>query len=80
VTSDLRKAPGPFFPASRSQARQSISIEYYLNSPDEQTRLAERRATQERAASNMSSYMQEQSMRRGMSLVDTAPRDAGGAR
>ena len=47
---------GVYLPNAWSQARKSIEINYFLNSPDAETIEAERRYIQEKAQRNMVEY------------------------
>ena len=47
---------GIFLPNSASKAKQSVQVNYYLNSPDAETIEAERRYIQDKAQRNMIEY------------------------
>lgn len=51
------------------QAKSSILVDYYLNSPDEQSKKAELEATRLRSQHAKSSYQEAYSSRRGKVLA-----------
>jgi hypothetical protein len=55
------------------QARDTIRIDYYLNSSDAETKQAELNATRRKASEQVSLYFQGQTTRRGHMLVQTPP-------
>lgn len=63
----LRLRVGPdFVPTSGPRGRETVVVNYFLNSPDAETIAAERQMTKERAAYNLAEYSRRAAERPGM--------------
>eukprot|EP00164_Ancoracysta_twista_P004670 GFYU01006315.1.p1 GENE.GFYU01006315.1~~GFYU01006315.1.p1 ORF type:complete len:266 (-),score=50.62 GFYU01006315.1:238-1035(-) len=79
---DQAKMCGPVFrPNAPAQAKEQLSVDYFLNSPDTRTKEAERNYVRERARQNLVDYKEKlKSVRDTYSAVSSprTPRSRGG--
>ena len=69
---DLHRAPAAFWPSCASQARESIRLDVYINSPDERQKMTDKLQTRERALTQRSLTKSTVLERRGKMLVESS--------